>query len=104
MALLTIEKIKELDIPINISRKLNNFGPASQGLVLYNDSVNLYKAIELVLTEIGGGSTASDEAAQDAVGGILLDTSTIDFTYNDSVPSITASVIAGGVNHDSLLN
>jgi hypothetical protein len=34
------------------------------------------------------------EAAQDAVGGILTDSSTIDFTYNDATPSITASVIS----------
>jgi hypothetical protein len=36
----------------------------------------------------------TDERAQDAVGGILLDSTTIDLTYNDSTPSITASVIA----------
>lgn len=47
-----------------------------------------------------GGGSYTDEAAQDAVGGILVDSSTIDFTYNDVTPSITASVItpayAGG--------
>jgi len=32
------------------------------------------------------------EQAQDAVGTILVDSSTIDFTYDDSVPSITAVV------------
>lgn len=32
------------------------------------------------------------EAAQDAVGGILTDTNTIDFTYTDGTPSITADV------------
>ena len=45
-----------------------------------------------------------DEAAQDAVGNILNDTASIDFTYNDGSPSISASVIPGGVDHDSLLN
>lgn len=34
----------------------------------------------------------TDELAQDAVGPILTDTATIDFTYNDGVPSITADV------------
>lgn len=102
MSALTIEKIKELNIPINI-RKKNNFGPASQGLVLYNDSVNVYDAIVKVVTEIGGGS-GSTEGAQDAVGNILLDTSTINFTYDDSTPTISAVVIPAGVDHDSLLN
>jgi len=41
---------------------------------------------------VGGGYT--DENAQDAVGSILTDTGTIDFT----------DVIPGGVDHDSLLN
>ncbi len=39
----------------------------------------------------------TDENAQDAVGGILTDSATIDFTYNDAVPSITASVIASAI-------
>lgn len=46
----------------------------------------------------------TDERAQDAIGTILTDSSTIDFTYNDGVPSITAAVLPGGVDHDSLLN
>ena len=51
---------------------------------------------------VGGGYT--DENAQDAVGSILTDTGTIDFTYDDATPEITADVIPGGVDHDSLLN
>jgi hypothetical protein len=42
--------------------------------------------------------------AQDAVGNILTDSSTIDFTYDDILSTITASVIDSAVNHDSLLN
>ena len=34
----------------------------------------------------------TDEMAQDAIGTILVDTSEIDFTYNDTTPSITASL------------
>jgi len=44
------------------------------------------------------------EAAQDAVGTILVDSSSIDFTYNDGTPSITAVVLPAGVDHDSLQN
>ncbi len=38
------------------------------------------------------GTTYTDEEAQDAVGTILVDSSTIDFDYNDGTPSITADV------------
>lgn len=44
------------------------------------------------------------EAAQDAVGGILTDTASIDFTYNDAGNTITAAVLPAGVNHDALQN
>ena len=44
----------------------------------------------VTLSAPGGGYT--DEQAQDAVGGILTDGSTIDLTYNDAGPSITAEV------------
>jgi len=51
-------------------------------------------------------STISDfnEAAQDAVGGILADSSSIDFTYDDGANTVTAVVLPAGVNHDALLN
>src|SRR5690348_6618536 len=46
--------------------------------------------------EVGDAATAyTDEDAQDAVGGILVDSSSVDFTYNDATPSITAAVIPG---------
>lgn len=46
----------------------------------------------------------TDERAQDAVGTILLDSSSVDFTYSDGTPSITAAVLPAGVDHDQLLN
>lgn len=42
------------------------------------------------------------EAAQDDVGGILTDSSTIDFTYDDTTPSITAIVKAGSITATEL--
>lgn len=45
-----------------------------------------------------------DEAAQDAVGGILVDSSTIDLTYSDATPSITAAIVAGSVDTTQLAN
>jgi len=44
----------------------------------------------------------SDELAQDAVGGILTDSSTIDFTYNDATPSISGVVLPSGIKLDDL--
>lgn len=45
----------------------------------------------------GGGDTYTDEQAQDAVGRILSDTTTIDFTYNDSANAISAVVRADSI-------
>lgn len=55
-------------------------------------------------TIAGYGITDDAELAQDAVGAILVDSSSIDFTYTDATPSITAVVLPAGVDHDSLLN
>jgi hypothetical protein len=45
-----------------------------------------------------------NEAAQDAIGAILIDSLSIDFTYADAVPSIKAEVIASGIDHNDLNN
>jgi hypothetical protein len=45
----------------------------------------------------GGGGSYTDEQAQDAVGGILADTATINLTYTDATPAITADVIDGSI-------
>jgi len=42
-----------------------------------------------------GGYT--NEQAQDAIGTILLDTATIDFTYDDATPNISADVKAASI-------
>lgn len=44
------------------------------------------------------------EAAQDAVGGILVDSATIGFTYSDATPSITAIVIDDSITNAKLRN
>ena len=46
---------------------------------------------------VGDVTQYTDEMAQDAVGGILTDSSRIDFTYNDGSNTITADLIAGSV-------
>jgi hypothetical protein len=44
------------------------------------------------------------EAVQDAMGGTLVDSTSVDFVYNDIANTQTANVIPGGVNHDALQN
>lgn len=46
----------------------------------------------------------TDERAQDAVGSILTDSASVDFTYDDGANTITAAVLPAGVDHDSLNN
>lgn len=51
---------------------------------------------------VGDVTQYTDELAQDAVGGILVDSSEIDFTYSDATPSITASIVAGSIDETKL--
>lgn len=46
----------------------------------------------------------TNERAQDAVGSILSDTASIDFTYDDAGNAISAAVLPAGVDHNSLSN
>ena len=57
------------------------------------------KAVADAISTSGG---YTDEEAQDAVGSILTDSSEIDFTYNDTTPSITASIKAGSIDETKL--
>lgn len=52
----------------------------------------------------GGGGSYTNEEAQDAVGGILTDTATIDFTYNDGANSITADVKNSSITYAKMQN
>ncbi len=47
--------------------------------------------------ELATVSGYTDEQAQDAVGGILVDSTRINFTYDDPTPSITADLIANTI-------
>jgi hypothetical protein len=46
----------------------------------------------------------TDERAQDAIGAALLDTASIDLSYDDSLNQISAVVLPAGVDHDQLQN
>ena len=55
-----------------------------------------------VVTTYGAGIT--QEQVEDYVGALLQDTSSVNVTYNDAGNAVTFDVIAGGVNHNALLN
>lgn len=55
-------------------------------------------------TQLASTISDFDEAAQDAVGGILTDSSRIDFTYTDATPAITADIVADSVSNTYLAN
>lgn len=44
------------------------------------------------------------EAAQDAVGAMVTDSATVDFTYTDGTPALSAIVIAGSIGPTQLAN
>lgn len=81
------------------------FGSATQVPVLTTNAQG--QVVSVTPTTISLASTAITdfaEAAQDAAGGILTDTASVDFTYNDAGPTISAAVLPAGVNHDALAN
>jgi len=53
---------------------------------------------------VGDVIAYTDEQAQDAVGNILVGSPTIDFTYDDSTPSISADVKANSIDSSHLSN
>lgn len=59
-------------------------------------------------TTVGFGSILAasisnfDESVEDVIGGILVDSASIDFVYNDAGNTITAVVLAAGVDHGGL--
>lgn len=70
-------------------------------------SVNGQQGVVVLDTDDIAEGTAlyfTDERAQDAVGAALVDTASVDLTYNDGANTISAAVIPGGVDHDALLN
>lgn len=77
----------ELNLALNTLSDVSLTAPASGESLVYNGSI-------WANTVITGYTT---EEAQDAVGGILADTSSISFSYNDGTPSIAASVRSSGI-------
>lgn len=86
-----------------VNSNVGTFGSATQVAVVTANAKGLTTAASSVSIAIPASQvTDFNEAAQDAVGGILVDTATIDLVYNDGAPSITANVIPGGITHSTL--
>ena len=77
----------ELNLALTTLNDVGLTAPASGQSLVYNGS-------SWANTTITGYTT---EEAQDAIGGILADTSSISFSYNDGAPSIAASVRSSGI-------
>jgi hypothetical protein len=83
----------------------NSYGSVSQVAVFTVDSKGrLTSASNAPIAVTSSQVTDFNEAAQDAVGGILTDTTSVDLTYNDAGNTISATVLPAGVDHDSLQN
>lgn len=76
--------------------------PSAGKVRLFIDSFGVLNGIDEFGTVIP--YTVTDEQIQDAVGNILTDSSSIDFTYNDAGNTISAVVLPAGVDHNQLLN
>jgi len=69
------------------------YGSATQVPVLTTDAQGRVTAVTPTTISVTSSNiTDFTEAAQDAVGGALTDSSSVDFTYNDAGNSITAAV------------
>lgn len=83
----------------------STYGSATQvSQVAINASGQATSATNVSIAIPSTQVTDFTEAAQDAVGGALTDTASVDFTYNDAGNTITAVVLPAGVDHNSLSN
>jgi len=73
-------------------------GTSALQVVAPGTSGNILTSNGTTWTSAAPAVAYTDEMAQDAVGGILTDSSTIDFTYNDAGNTITAIVIDSSIS------
>lgn len=72
--------------------------PADGDLIEYDSTTG--KWINVPVASLTGIA----EAVQDIVGAMLLDTASVNLTYNDGTGQFSADVLPAGVDHNSLLN
>lgn len=81
--------------PGSSAAKLDLTGMTSDRDIVFQDASG-------TVALVGDVTQYTDEMAQDAVGTILTDSAEIDFTYNDGVPSITASIVSSSIDETKL--
>jgi len=82
-----------------------SYGSATQVGVFTVDAYGrLTAASNTAIALTSSNITNFDEAAQDAVGNIFTDTSTIDFTYNDPSNTVSAIVIDASITYAKIQN
>jgi hypothetical protein len=98
----------DTDVKVKVSAADTTAGYLNDELTVSNGT-NPTNPLEKSITSPGGDeklniqfdqtklSITSTQAAQDAVGSSLVDTATVDFTYNDAGNTITASVLQSGL-------
>ena len=69
--MLTIERLRQVNIPLNASNKPNNLSDNKAGLQLYNDSINLYEALSLF-----SGTSVTDLTNTPSASTVVIDSST----------------------------
>ncbi len=77
---------------VGLRRRINFIEGTGVTMTIADDAGN--DEVDVTINASGGGMGYTNEEAQDAVGTILTDTSSINFTYDDATPTITADVIA----------
>lgn len=87
---MTLEDLKKVHIPINVYNKPNNKEVASRGIQLYNDSVNLYDALQLIVAT----PLATDLSHTLSANTITIESSTGSST---TIPAATIS-LAGAMS------
>jgi hypothetical protein len=86
-------------------KKVNNDAASFAGIVSVNGKTG--PVVSLITDDIPEGAVNkyfSSELVQDAVAASLVDSTSVDFTYNDGLNAITAAVLPAGVNHNALQN
>lgn len=85
-----IEVVKNSGAVVSTRKQLNFIEGSNITLTIADDGVNNQADITIA----GSGGSYSDELAQDAVGGMVINTATVNMTYTDLTPSLQADLNA----------